>query len=110
MKRVGLTALVVCCAVFCSHRSAHAVQIQIDSISPEDSARADNASLFQSHEPLELILEGNLKDFKRDRSEDPEERPAQLSFRDADGSLVTVPVKIRTRGNWRLQKRNCNFP
>ncbi len=110
LKRIWLIALAACGASLCTFTSTNAAQIVVDSISPEDSAQAENAPLFQSYEPLELTLEGNLKELKKDRSDDADEHPANFMFPDPDGGLVTMPVKLRTRGNWRRQKRNCNFP
>ena len=110
MKRIWLTALVACGALLSVPVSAGATQVVLDSISPEDSAQAENATLFTTHELLELTLEGNLKELRNDRADDADEHPANITFPDPDGGLVTIPVKLRTRGNWRRQKRNCNFP
>ncbi len=110
MKRIWLIALAACGASLYTFASANAAQIVVDSISPEDSAQAENVPLFTTHELLELTLEGNLKELRNDRSDDADEHPANFTFPNPDGGLVTIPVKLRPRGNWRRQKRNCNFP
>jgi hypothetical protein len=45
-----------------------------------------------------------------DRSQDSEERPATLWITGADGDTVEVPLQLRTRGRFRLQKNICSFP
>jgi hypothetical protein len=103
-----VTLIVAVAALLISRPGA--AQIELDSISPEDSAAAENAVLFQAREPLEVTLQGDWKAFRDDRSEEAEEYPFHLAFAGADGNQVTVPVKLRVRGNWRRQKRNCTFP
>jgi hypothetical protein len=65
--------------------------------------------LFASHDVLELTLEAPLRRVFRERSQDPEEYPAVLSY-DAGGGRVTVDLEISTRGRFRLQRNICNFP
>ncbi len=88
---------------------ADATQLVLDSISPEDSARAENVPLFASHNELELTLQFDLSAFRNDRR-DPGLHPARLSWLDTDGNSVTLDVELKPRGKWRLQPRNCNFP
>ncbi|MFQ5932821.1 MAG: hypothetical protein ACE5MM_10475 [Nitrospiraceae bacterium] len=110
MNRIGPTALLECSLLSCMPASAGVTPVQIDLVSPDDSAQAENAPLFASHDAIQLTLEGNLTALRSDRSEEPDEQPAQLAFRDINGSPVAVPVGIRPRGGWRRQKRNCDFP
>lgn len=65
--------------------------------------------LFASHELLELTLDAPLRQVFRERSEDPEEYPAMLSYETASGR-VTVDLDISTRGHFRLQRNICTFP
>ena len=61
------------------------------------------ADLFDSHEPLEIVLKGPLKDTNRDRGDDATERDFTITVDDVD-----VPVQVRTRGNFRLE--HCTYP
>jgi hypothetical protein len=74
-----------------------------------DSAkRADVPAFFQSQDPIEVTLTTNIGKIRGDKHENPPWRPATLTYRGTEGSLVTVPVKARTRGIWRLKM--CEFP
>ncbi len=65
--------------------------------------------LFTSHDLLTLTIEAPFKKVFRERSQDPEQFPAVVSYEDA-GRQVSIDLKINTRGRFRLQKRTCNFP
>lgn len=73
---------------------------------------ARNAPLFQSDAPLELTVSADFRTLKReDRGENaPQERDATLTFTAADGSPLTLDIKVEARGNWRRNPRNCDFP
>ena len=81
--------------------------------SPEEiaelAARAANAPLFRSHEPIRMTLRTDI-DWLRDERNDSVEVEGTLTFVDMDGSLVVRPVDTRTRGEFRRNKANCNFP
>jgi hypothetical protein len=61
---------------------------------------------------LELTLEADFHTIMReDRSdEDSEERPAVLRWTNPDGSEEMQDIQVQTRGNFRLARRNCDFP
>jgi len=46
----------------------------------------------------------------RDTRSDEEEAEGTVTYRGPDGADVTVPVKVRARGNFRRDRSNCNFP
>lgn len=73
------------------------------------AAKALAAPLFASHEPLALTLSTDIS-WIRDTRSDEEEVEGTVRYVGADGVEVTVPVKVRARGNFRREKRNCNFP
>lgn len=84
---------------------------------PADSAAVTESSdpaplrpvLFDSGETLELTLEADFHELKRDRDDESEDRPARLTI-NAPGTPTTLDIQVRTRGNFRLQRRNCSFP
>jgi hypothetical protein len=65
-------------------------------------------ALFTSETPLALTFTTNIKQIRKDKGETPPWRWASLSYPDSAGKAVEVPVRIRTRGIWRL--KNCEFP
>lgn len=80
-------------------------------VSPEEIEAARSAPLFQSDEILELTLAADfetIKDEDRD-GEEPPRRAALLSFEGSDGRL-SLDINVETRGNWRRDPRNCDFP
>lgn len=85
-------------------------------LTPEEfdkrEAKADAAPLFKSDDPLDPLVMTLRADISwlRDKRPDEEQTEGTVSVTGADGAQVTVPVKVRTRGNFRRDKRNCNFP
>jgi hypothetical protein len=72
-----------------------------------DSASIANAPLFASHDVLEFTLIADFKQLRRDRGDDAPERPAKIVLA---GSSDSIDLQVRTRGQFRLQRRNCSFP
>jgi hypothetical protein len=75
----------------------------------ERAQKAQDAALFQSQEPLALTLRTDIS-WIRDERSDSVEVDGTVTYADASGTEVTVPVQVRARGNFRRDKRNCNFP
>lgn len=71
--------------------------------------QAENAPLFQSHEALVLTLRTDI-DWLRDERSDSVEVDGTVTVVESDGTLRELPVQVRARGNFRRDKRNCNFP
>jgi hypothetical protein len=68
------------------------------------------APLFASDEPLVLTIEAPLNRLRGDRGDDRSYRPAVLRFIEDGGRELELTVALRTRGNFRLQPRICDFP
>ncbi len=68
----------------------------------------DADPLFQSNDTLELRIAAPLDTLMRDRP-DEEDLEGEASWAAADGTAVTVKVKLRTRGNYRRQPDICPF-
>lgn len=73
------------------------------------AAAAENAALFASLDPLVVTLHADMKDLKKERSDEIERR-GSFTFPGPDGEAMTVSLKIKTRGIFRRNKRNCDFP
>ena len=65
-------------------------------------------AFFAAAEPLQVRLTTNIRRIRSDKADKAPWRAAVLSYADADGKNVDVPMRIRTRGLWRL--KNCEFP
>ncbi len=76
----------------------------------EWKAESENLELFKSETPLEITLVGNFKEIARDRDTlSTTEYWGQLEVAGKEGNKVTLPVKLRTRGHYRLIRKNCAF-
>ena len=72
------------------------------------SAEAATPPLFTSEAPLAVTFTANWGRVRGDRSETSPYRFATMSYTGDDGKPVTVPMKVKTHGIWRL--KHCNLP
>lgn len=75
----------------------------------EAAEQAESAPLFATHDMLRVTLRTDI-DWLRDERSDSTEVEGTFTYIDSDGSSVELFVNSRTRGNFRRQKKNCNFP
>jgi len=66
--------------------------------------------LFDSEEPLDLVLEYDVNKFKKDRGLKRDYHPAKLSYITLEGKQVTLDAEIRVRGKLRRQLLKCIVP
>lgn len=67
--------------------------------------------LFRTTEPLEVTFTTSLKALVRDRdSLRLKPHGALMTYKETNGTLVSIPVTLQTRGHFRRQARNCDFP
>jgi hypothetical protein len=71
-------------------------------------SRGQMPQLF-TEEVLSLTLSGDLKTVFKDRGDDSQYHPAELSYF-SDQGKVSIPLKIKTRGNFRKSASNCRYP
>lgn len=67
--------------------------------------------LFKNSAPIEITITTALGKVIKDR--DSTERAthgAELAYKDSTGAFVKVAITLRTRGHFRRQARNCDFP
>ena len=82
--------------------------------SQSTAARGDSGgpkhstAFFDSETPLVATLTTNIRQIRNDRKDEAPWRAASWSFTGADGQPVVLPIRVRTRGIWRLN--NCEFP
>jgi hypothetical protein len=65
--------------------------------------------LFDSGDILNITISGNIRKLLEHREADASYQNMRVSYED-NGRLMSVPVKIKTRGHFRLLKENCNYP
>ncbi|MBP6773851.1 MAG: hypothetical protein KA154_12695, partial [Gemmatimonadaceae bacterium] len=72
--------------------------------------KAPDSPLFKSESVIDATLTANFKAVKKDKSETAPWHAATIAYADSDapGGKRVVPLRVRTRGIWRL--KNCDFP
>jgi hypothetical protein len=70
-------------------------------------AKPPKPPLFEAVTPLPLTLTTNQKAFFKDKGDNAPLHPATLTV-SVDGKNVDVPLRVHTRGIWRL--KHCEFP
>lgn len=75
----------------------------------ERAREAEAAPLFNSEAPLAFTLRTNIKRLRDDRS-DEQEVEGSVILTASDGVELVLPVDVRTRGIFRRDRKNCNFP
>jgi len=65
--------------------------------------------LFAGDEVLEVTFSADLGRLISDIGEEREQHPVLITYQ-SDAGVVTVPLKARTRGNFRRNPENCLFP
>lgn len=81
-----------------------------DNDSTPKAPKLPDAPLFKTSAIMEATLKFNIKAVKKDKGDEAPWHAATLSYADpsAPGGSRVVPVRVRTRGIWRL--KNCEFP
>ena len=75
---------------------------------PEKEKSYKPSAFYEAQEPIEVTFTTNIGKIRGDKGTEPPWRPATMSYKDTAGSTISVPLKARTRGIWRL--RMCDFP
>lgn len=63
--------------------------------------------LFTDSTPLEITVTASFRQLRRDRTGTTPYRAGRVSYA-SDSGIVSLPVRLRTRGIWR--RRNCEMP
>ncbi|MEO7085339.1 MAG: hypothetical protein ABI442_09110, partial [Gemmatimonadaceae bacterium] len=103
MKRIAIRSIVALFVAFASRLEAQAL--------PAAPAPAVDSTKFpkfyRTETPLVVTLTTNIKRIRADKDSNPPWRVAKLTYTDG-GTPVVVPLRVRTRGIWRLKM--CDFP
>jgi hypothetical protein len=88
-----------------------AVTVSLKTVaSVQQDAPQEPTVLFTSTQPLEVTIAGPIHDVVRDAGDEPEEHDGTLSYVGEMGDTVVLDLKLRTRGNFRRQRKICDFP
>lgn len=68
------------------------------------------STLFTAEDILELELEGDTRPLFNDRLGEATYFKMKISYPDSSGAKVTLPLKVKTRGNFRRDRNNCFYP
>jgi len=68
------------------------------------------ADLFDSDEILGITFSGNIRAVLNDRGDNPQYHPLTLSYSGKDSSEISFSVNVKTRGHFRKDRSNCNYP
>lgn len=101
MGRPGPLLIAVLAAIY----PAHQVRAQASS---RPTAAVTTNGFFGALDPVRFTLSVDITLLRGDTADEAPTRDGTVSFRDADGRTVTLPVKVKTHGRWRLQ--HCEFP
>lgn len=78
---------------------------------PKPRTGPDSAApgkFFRTEEPVAVTLTTNIKRLRGDKDPNAPWRAATLTFAPSGGAPASIPVRVRTRGIWRL--KTCEFP
>ena len=79
-------------------------------LAPVLAVHPNPSDFFADRTVLEFIVSTDLSILLADRDLDSPERPGQIGFRDTAGTRMWLPVKVKTRGKFRLVGSVCDFP
>ncbi len=66
--------------------------------------------LFGTDDILELRLKGPTQTLFNDRGDNAIYHKMDISYTDEEGEIISIPLKVKTRGNFRRDKSNCYYP
>jgi hypothetical protein len=105
----ALFLVTAACSIAAQAKTQKAKSDTAAKVKKVDSAAIRAAARFyDTPEPLAFTLTLNVGLVRGDRKDDPPARDATVSYTDSAGQKVVIPVKVKTRGVWRLN--HCEFP
>ena len=118
-RKLGIVALFFPVALFTGSIAPLASARAQSAVVPEEEKEADDVRklakraketepFFASTEPFDVAITTNIRRIRADKEDKAPWRPATITYTDASGKKIDVPMRLRTRGIWRL--KNCEFP
>jgi hypothetical protein len=83
-----------------------------DDITKKSSQKENlyHENLFDGNEIFNFTLAGKLNILFNDRSDNSSYHPMLLQYTEKDSNLVSIQLKVKTRGHFRRLKSNCKMP
>lgn len=75
-----------------------------------DSTKVKTGPLFKSDEVLHIKLVADFRAIQKDRGDEVSYHQALLSYLDKQNDSISIPVKVKVRGNFRRKFGNCTLP
>ncbi len=69
-----------------------------------------SAGVFDSEDVLHIRLSGGIRELMKDRSDNMQYHNLTLSYKGSDSSVISIPIKVKTRGHFRRTQGNCTYP
>lgn len=79
-------------------------------LSGKSKSQSLQSGIFDSEEVLHIRLSGNIRELVKDKGDDMQYHPFTLSYETGDSSRVSIPIQVKTRGNFRRTQGNCTYP
>lgn len=70
------------------------------------TAQTENQGLFDNDSPLKMAL----PPFFEDPAKTPRKYAQVLSYQDANGQTIKIPIEVKARGHFRGLLGNCTYP
>ena len=68
------------------------------------------SELFETNDVLNIKLSGDLRNLFNDRDDNAKYHAITVSYVAADGKIISIPAKAKTRGNFRRKLGDCVYP
>jgi hypothetical protein len=108
---LGCLALGAASSVAASQASPPAKKAAKAPKEPKQKTAADSLLLlkiFRTEDPMAVTLTTNIRQLRGDKGQDAPWRAATLTHTPSGAAPATIPVRVRTRGIWRL--KTCEYP
>ena len=102
------TLLIFFCRVIFFHITIQAQNTIAATASQKENS--GNENLFKGDDILHFKLVGNLNDLFKDRSNNSSYHPILLQYTGRDSNLLSIQIRVKTRGHFRRLKTNCKMP
>ena len=100
MNKIASVILVLVCLSFNSQTN----------IKSDILISTSEKGLFDSDELIEITLKGKTRELLNDRADKSKYHPITFTYKKNDGSEISMPVEMKTRGHFRKLKENCTYP
>ncbi|MDX2246153.1 MAG: hypothetical protein SF052_05230 [Bacteroidia bacterium] len=66
--------------------------------------------LFEEEDILNITITTALNELLKDREDEASYHPATITYPSKENQEISLPIRVKVRGNFRRQKSNCDFP